>query len=389
MPGGHALLSPSSASRWLYCTRAPRLEERFPESTSRAAEEGTLAHAIAEVKARAYFFDTPGDTDWRYELRTLRESPLYKSEMDRATDEYLDYLKSVTINLDSVYTVMLETQVRYEQYAPGGFGRADCLIWAPPTLYVVDYKNGAGVPVAPVENPQMMLYALGALDTYSAIYGKSIKDVSLTIVQPNAGGVKEWSITRTELEQWGATVVKPAAALAYAGEGQFAPSEDRCRFCRAKERCSARRNHYLGLEAYSGKEPDLLTDKEIGSALTRAKGLKAWVSDLESYALKKMLSGGIIPGYKVVEGRKSRDWVGCADTAFQELEKRGIEKALLWERKPVTPAALQKALGKKVYDESVADLVLSKPGKPVLALESDKKPAYNSPEAAFEVIQNE
>ena len=279
----------------MYCTKAPRLEERFPESTSRAAEEGTLAHAIAEVKARAYFFDTPGDTDWRYELRTLRESPLYESEMDRATGEYLDYLKSVTINLDSVYTVMLETQVRYEQYAPGGFGRADCLIWAPPTLYVVDYKNGAGVPVAPVENPQMMLYALGALDTYSAIYGKSIQEIALTIVQPNAGGVKEWSIARTELERWGDTVVKPAAALAYAGEGQFAPSEDRCRFCRAKERCSARRDHYLGLEAYSENGPGLLTDKEIGDALTRAKGIKAWVSDLESYALKKILSGGVDP----------------------------------------------------------------------------------------------
>ena len=195
MLGDHALLSPSSASRWLYCTKAPRLEERFPESTSRAAEEGTLAHAIAEVKARAYFYNTPGDTDCRHELRTMRESPLYKSEMDRATDEYLDYLKSVIINLDSVYTVMLETQVQYDRYAPGGFGRADCLIWAPPVLYVVDYKNGAGVPVSPVENPQMMLYALGALDTYSAIYGKSIQGVALTIVQPNAGGVKDCSIT--------------------------------------------------------------------------------------------------------------------------------------------------------------------------------------------------
>ena len=383
MPGKHALLSPSSASRWLHCTRAPRLEEQFPESTSKYAEAGTLAHAIAELKARKYFLEPMSTRTYNSQLKKLKNDPCYDASMDRATDEYLDYLKSIALGFgENPPFVALESKVGYSNYAQEGSGKADCIMISPPILQVIDYKNGAGVPVPAEDNPQMMLYALGALDTYDAIYGDSIREIRMAIVQPNAGGVKEWELSRGELENWGEEVVKPAAALAYEGKGDFAPSEDRCRFCRAKATCGARAKMYLNLEQHQSAKPPLLADTEVGDVLTRAKGLSAWVSDLEDYALKTILAGGCIPGYKAVEGRSSRVW-SDVDTAFTVLQERGVAEALLWERKPVTPPALENALGKKAFTEAADGLVQKKPGKPALALEGDKRPVYNSAEMAF------
>lgn len=397
MPGEHALLSPSSSSRWLYCTRAPRLEEKFPETTSDYAEEGTLAHAIAELKARKYFAEPMSTRAYNARMKKLKAAPHYDPGMENATEQYLDYLKRIAVEYgETPPFVALETRVDFSSYAPGGFGKADCIMARPPVLYVVDYKNGAGVPVDAEHNPQMMLYALGALNAYAPIYGDSIQEVLLAIVQPHAGGVKEWSIPRADLERWGEETVKPAAALAYAGKGEFAPSEGRCRFCRAGATCTARAEMYLGLEEHKnavpegkappGAEPtELLTDAEIGPILTRAEGLVAWAADLKEYALGAVLAGRAIPGYKAVAGRSTRAWSDM-DAAFATMQKRGVAEALLWERKPVTPPALEKALGKKAFADSAADLVEKRPGKPTLAPESDKRPPYYSAETAFKAV---
>ena len=292
--------------------------------------------------------------------------------------------------------VALESRVYYSRYAPDGYGRADCIMIYPPVLHVADYKNGTGIPVEAEENPQMMLYALGALETYAPIYGDSIDTIQMTIIQPNAGGVKEWSISRKDLEYWGAHTVRPAAELAYAGKGDFAPStpndgsEDRCHFCRAKATCTARSEMYLGLESYEAKKPALLTDAEVGGILERAAGLAAWASDLKDYALKTILNGGAIP--KLPDQQRvvlqvgcpssTREWDGGTDAAFNKLKERGVEEALLWERRPVTPPALEKALGKKPF-EAVADLVVKKSGKPTLAPETDSRKSYNAAVIAF------
>lgn len=386
-PNEHALLSASSASRWLYCTRAPRLEEAFPESTSKYAEAGRVAHAIAELKARKYFLESMPTRSFNAQMKKFRADPHYEKSAETATDVYLDYLKSIALGCgENSPFVALESQVDYSRYAPEGFGTADCIMINPPTLYVVDYKNGTGIAVAAEKNPQMMLYALGALEAYAPIYGESIKKVSLAIVQPNAGGVKEWSISRGELETWGEDVVNPAAELAYAGEGVFAASEERCHFCRAKATCTARSEMYLGLETYEKKRPPLLTDEEVGNILERAAGLASWASDLKDYALSAILEGKAIPGFKAVEGRSIREWDGGADAAFDKLKERGVEEALLWERRPVTPPALEKALGKKPF-EAVADLVVKKSGKPTLAPETDSRKPYNAAEIAFDKVE--
>lgn len=394
-PDKHALLSPSASDRWLHCTRALRLEETMPESTSAYAEEGRLAHAIAELKARKKF-TAMSTRAYNSAMKKLEADPLYQKEMQEHTDLYIEQLTEAAMSYGTVPVVALETMVDYSEYAPpeakdDAFGTSDCIMIGGDTITVCDFKYGQGVPVSAEHNSQMMLYALGALALYKPFYGALITRVRMMISQPRIKNFSTWEIPRDELERWGREVVLPAAALAYAGEGEFRPGEDTCRFCRVKHSCAARSYQYLALEAFGkalpadapGAQTDpLLTDGEVGDILIRARGLATWLKDLEDYALAACLAGKEITGWKAVEGRGSREWADL-DTAFAALPERGIDAALLYERKPVSPAALEKTLGKKLYAESVEDLVRKLPGKPTLAAESDKRPPYNPAAAAF------
>lgn len=391
----HALLSASSSHRWLNCTPAPRLEEQLPEAASEYAESGRLAHSIAELKARKYFLEPMSSRTYNARLKKLQEDPYYDRNMDGATDMYLDHLKKLAMDFKSPSFVALETRVDYSDYVPGGFGTADCIMIGEGRLDVIDYKNGAGVLVEAEGNSQMMLYALGALKIYAPIFGDTIKEVYLSIVQPNASGIKETGMDVEALKAWGEGYVKPRAEMAFSGEGDFFPGEW-CRFCRARAQCSARAAKMLELEPMKGAIPDgdshtaastqapvpLLTDAQVGDVLTRALDLEAWVKDLKDYALADALAGREISGFKVVEGRGSRDWKDL-DSAFETLRGRGIDDALLWERKPVTPPALEKAIGKASFAEASEGLVEKKPGKPALVPASDKRPQYNAACIAF------
>lgn len=384
-PEQHALLSASSSERWLHCPPSARLGDNAPETTSSYAEAGRVAHAIAEAKARAYFLEPCTKRQLSAQLKPLKADPHYDKEMDAGTDLYLDYLKERAMSYGSAQpAVALEVRVDYSDYAPEGFGTSDCIMIGGDTLSVIDYKNGAGVPVSAERNSQMMLYALGALKLYAPIFGDTIKRVHLVIVQPNAGGVKEWETTREYVEAWGTQEVRPAAELAYNGAGNFAPGEW-CRFCPVKATCRARAEQLLGLETtmQMSRDPRLLGDDEIGAILTRAVNLEAWAKDLKDYALAAALAGRTITGYKVVEGRGSRDWAGGADAAFAALMDKGVAEAMLYERKPVTPPALEKAMGKAAFKEVAGDLVEKKPGKPALVPDSDPRKPYDAAQAAF------
>lgn len=404
-PEQHALLSASSSARWLNCPPSVRLSESFPQATSQYAEAGRVAHSIAELKARKYFVEPMSARTYNSRLKKLRGDPNYDKGMDDATDAYLEHLKALTMSYGAVQPfVALETRVDFGEYVPEGFGTADCIIIGADRMCVVDYKNGSGVPVEAEANTQMMLYALGALKVYGPIYGDTIQRISLNIVQPNAGGVKEWGLSRADLEEWGQSVVKPLAAQAWGGGGEYLPG-DWCRFCPARAQCTARAKKMLELEPMKGAVPagklsegetlsreyadgcgaelaPLLTDAQVGDILARGRELAAWIKDLEAYALTAALEGREISGFKVVEGRGSREWADL-DSAFAALAQRGVREAMLWERKPVTVAGLEKAMGKKVFGETAEDLVVKKPGKPALVPENDPREPYNAAKAAF------
>lgn len=371
----HAILSASSAHRWLECTPSARLEEQFPDSTSEAAKEGTLAHEIAELKLRKHFVEPMGQKDFTTKLNAFKKDSLYQDEMLRHTDTYLDYLKEVTIGMPSLPYVAIEKRFDFSSYVPEGFGTGDCTIIGGETLHIVDLKYGKGVPVSAEDNPQMKLYALGAYVEYGFLY--LIKKVKMVIVQPRLDSISEFEMTIDELLAWGESV-KPIAAQAYAGEGEYKPG-DHCRFCRAKATCRARADNYLALDDFKQAKPPLITNADVGAILVQAQSIASWVKSLQEYALTESLKGEEVPGWKAVEGRGSRGYTDM-DKAFKHLRANEIKPAVLFDRVPLTVPALEKILGKEQYRELLVEPghVQQFRGKPALAPLSDKRPAYES-----------
>ncbi|BFH71908.1 hypothetical protein J27TS7_08290 [Paenibacillus dendritiformis] len=385
----HALLSASSAHRWLVCRPSARLEDALPDTTSGAAREGTLAHEIAELKLRRALVEPMSTRSFNSRLKKMKEQthegkPLFDEEMLRHTDTYLEYVQGVVHAFPVPPYIAIERRVDYSVYAPEGFGTADCIIIGSGQLHIIDFKYGKGALVLAENNPQMKLYALGALQAYSLLYG--IETVHMAIVQPRVREhASEWSISATELLAWGESI-KPIAARAYEGKGEYVPGEH-CGFCRAKETCRARVEHLLSIEPLAPLKPPLIGWEEVGIVLKRAEGLIPWYNSLKKLALAEALKGGDVPGWKAVAGRGSRDYADL-DAAFKHLQEKGIDEALLYERQPLTPPALEKTLGKKQYRELLEEPghVISKPGAPTLAPADDKRPAIVnqiSPEQAF------
>jgi hypothetical protein len=377
----HALLSASGAYRWLNCAPSARLEEQLPEKTSEYAEEGRLAHEIAELKLRKHFTTPMGPKQYNTALKKLQSKPLYDPEMLTHTDAYLEYIQSVVHSYPSPPYVTVEKRLNYSQYVPEGFGTGDCIVIGGKVLNVIDFKYGKGVPVDADQNPQMMLYALGALAEYSMLY--AIDTVKMAIVQPRLNNTSEFEVYAEDLQAWGESI-KPIAQTAFDGGGEFC-SGDWCKFCRAKAQCRARSTTMTALEAFGKKLPPLLTNDEVGNILTRAQTLKAWVADLENYALTALLQGEEISGWKAVEGRSNRQF-DDTDKTFTDLIKAGIDEAVLYERKPITLTSVEKLLGKAKFVELTGAHVIKPPGKPTLAPEKDKREAIANKTTAEEAF---
>lgn len=362
----HALLGASSAHRWLNCPGSALLTADMPDTTSLYAEEGTLAHSVCESYARHSLLDAgytvvSGSTD----------------NHSHASDEMLDcaglYVETILEIAEPLHNpyIALEQRVDYSKWVPDGFGTADCIIIGDGTLTVIDYKHGRGVQVEAEGNPQLMLYALGALERYQTLY--EIGTVRWGIVQPRNGGVSfSDPLPVGAIIAWADTTVRPAAALAMTKDAPFRPG-DWCRFCKARGFCRARSDHNLSLEGFEKKPSKLLTPEEMGAILLRGKDLLKWYSDVEDEALSRLLTGGKIPGWKAVEGRAIRAW-SDAEAAFKRAVEIGVPEQMLWEKKPVTLAALEKTLGKKEF-APLTEFVTTPAGKPALAPESDKRPA--------------
>lgn len=382
----HALLSASSAHRWLHCTGAPRFEATFPDTTSDFAREGTLAHAIAELKVRRYAVEPMSQATFTRRHNKLKKEELYAPEMEGYTDDYLERIKQIMLAYKVKPYTVVEKRVDFSDYVPEGFGTADCLVMTADDLHVIDFKYGKGVPVDAVGNPQMRLYALGALKQYGVLY--QFKQVHMHIIQPRIGNYSEDQMTPEALKDWGETVVKPKAQEAFDKKNDHFEPGEWCRFCRAKGCCAARAEHYAEYEpcAMDFHDPRVIDDQRLSNFLVVAKELEDWAKDLQEYALSACLSGKQIPGWKAVEGRGSRIFTDQED-AFEVLRENGIPDEILYNRVPLTLAQTEKVVGKKKFAELVGSLIEKKPGKPTLARESDKRPAICNTVTAADVFQ--
>ena len=238
------------------------------------------------------------------------------------------------------------------------------------TLYVVDFKYGKGVAVSAENNPQMKLYALGAYEQFKMFY--PIQNIKMSIMQPRINNISEFEMSLTDLLAWGESI-KPIAEKAFKGEGDFAPGEH-CRFCRAKGKCRARTEQ--NLKAYEqAKNTAIISNAELGQVLNEVEGLPEWVKELKDEALKQILSGHDVEGWKAVEGKSNRKIVDL-DKAFEILEANGFEKALLYEKKPISLTELEKVVGKTKLVQLIGDHIEKPKGAPTLTKESDKRENY-------------
>lgn len=393
----HSVLSPSGAHRWLACTPSALLEKQFPDTTSEAAQEGTLAHELAELKLRHYFFTTEfGKRKFNAAVKKLKENELWQDEMDGYTEEYLDYIKRMALSYTAPPYAAIEKRVDLSAYIPHleeedpASGTVDCSLIGGKVLHAIDFKYGKSPDgrVSAENNPQLSLYALGAYEAYKILY--QIDRVKLTIVQPRLpDGISEWETSIEELLSFG-EYVKKRAAMAIKGEGDFHPDEKTCRYCRARGRCRARaeKNVQLAFAPDFGKPSALLDNADLGNYLTQGTDIAKWLGDLQDAALSECLAGREVPGWKAVEGRGSREWTDM-DEAFDKLTRTGIApEEMLWERKPLTLAQVEKLVGKKDFQECVGEYVVKKPGKPALVMESDNRPAITNKVSAAEAFGN-
>lgn len=377
MPDQHSLLSASGAHRWLNCPPSAVLESREPDTSSAAAEQGTAAHALAEWKLRRALHQAPAfkpESDW------------IDTEMEHLTDDYVAFVQehiSIARETCGDPQVLIEQRLDFSHIVPGGFGTGDAVIIAEPTLQIIDLKYGQGVLVEAEQNPQLMLYALGALHAFGSLY--DIETVAVTIYQPRRGNVDTWEISVAELEQWAETEVKPKAELASAGEGEFCPGSW-CQFCKIAPTCRARAEANLQLAKLEFAPPAKLSDVEIADVLTRIPQLKTWAADVEAYALSKAVNQGVVfEGFKLVAGQSVRKYSSETDVAAA-AEAAGYRD--IYDRKLITLTAMEKLMGKPTFNEILGDLVTKPAGKPTLVPVSDKRPALDLVSAASDFQPN-
>lgn len=384
----HALLSASGSSRWLECTPSAHLELQFPKKSSSYADEGTAAHELCELAAR-YWLGEISEADYENKLADLSKGEYYNAEMQECAVDYGRFISETVKNTRATCPdAIVELEVKsldFSDWAPEGFGTGDCIIVADDLLEVIDFKYGKGVRVEAENNPQMRLYALGAIKLYGELY--DIKRVHMSIIQPRINREPSTSeITIEELLDWAETYVKPRAALAFAGEGEFKPSEKTCKFCRAKEQCKARYEQNLKL---FDEAPDtlLITSDEAGVILEKAADIKAWLKDLENLVMGKLFEGESVEGWKLVEGRSNRKYTDELAVA-EAMKAAGYDEALLYERSLLGITAMEKAFGKKAVGEVLKDLIYKPQGKPTLAPAADKRPEFKPEELVLDAFDD-
>lgn len=361
----HALLSASSAHRWLNCPASAVAAEAYPQQDTEYTREGTLAHEVAEIVARRRVPQLYPNID------VMKYPAGYPVEMISCAEGYADYILEQIKSPDAV--VLLEQRVDFSPWVPEGFGTADCILIQGNTMDVIDYKYGQGVPVSAVDNPQMKLYGLGALNDYGIAY--DIGTIRLHIYQPRINNISVDSLTADELMAWANKTVKPIAQKAAKGKGGFKAGEW-CKFCPHSGRCrelTKTCTTYVETHSLRVAVP-VLAPHEVAEVLAMEPLVTLWLKRVKAQALATLLDGGEVPGYKVVEGKLgNRKWTDELQV-LNALKQAGFKSEEVTETKLLSPAGMDKAIGKKKVAELLDSLIDRSPGAPTIVPASDKRP---------------
>lgn len=396
--GAHALLAPSSAKRWMTCPPSARLEANVPNKDTAYTREGTIAHAMAEAILRD-LLQQKADRAYDAAEYFTSCSHVVEASITACQDEGLDWREMAETVYEHycrlVYEaylgaqlkdpnaeLLIEARLKLGEFIPEGFGSSDAVLIYGDTLEVFDLKYGKGVKVSAEQNPQMMCYAIGAWAGPGEFY--DIQNVRMTIIQPRLRHESSYSLRAADLLLWANYVLKPAALLAWKGEGEAIPGEH-CRFCRVAAQCKTLATYTLSVTERQ-TEPGLMTLQDIAALLPHFATIKSWIASVEEYALDAAMEGDTVPGYKVVEGRSLRK-ISNTGEAILRLERAGIEPVnFLRPAELKTITDLEKTLTKKGFNTILGDLVIKPEGKPTLVEEADPRPAFSKAAGDFKGI---
>lgn len=370
------------------CPPSARLAEKFPETTSDAAKEGTLAHSLGELMIRVKLGNVSQDA-FKDCLVNFKKDKFYCEDMYEYCEEYSDFVisefeKAKKKTSDAVLEI--EQKLDFSKWVKEGFGTADAVIIADGVLTIIDLKYGKGVKVECEHNTQMQLYALGACEKYGFLY--EFDTVKAVIYQPRMQNISDWYLPVDNLLLWAKEFAAPRAALAWEGKGEFGCG-DWCRFCPAKNECRALAEEQLKVfDQYKEKDAPLLSDEEISDILDKADTISNWINGITAYAADQAINNGRVwPNYKLVEGRSIRAFTDYSLVATK-LIANGFQEDELYEKKPLGITAAEKLVGKKNFDPLLSEYIVKPSGKPTLAHVSDKRPALDLAKTAAETFKD-
>lgn len=384
----HAILSPSSAKRWINCTPSALLAAEAGSKSSVYAEEGTLAHEIAEHALTRYLegvYDPIIDEELPIQKDHF-QNPLFSIDMADYIRDYCDYVISENYEMqkaDGKCRMYIERQVNITNFAPDSFGSVDVVLVSDKTIHIIDLKYGAGVKVTADHNEQMMMYALGALEGLGALKAaasKNITNIRMTIAQVRLDNYDTFEMSKGELLDWAEKVLKPAAKMAIQGIGKQVIGSW-CGFCPVKAQCRAQRDAILA-DFEEKPEPLLLSDEEIVDLIGKIDTYKSWIESVNKYVYDRAIQGHKWEGYKLVAGRTSRVIKDEAKIRQALLNEYLEDEVLNIKLKGI--GDLEKLVGKKVFNARFGDAIESRPGAPKLVPESAKGVEY-SPLCDFDI----
>ena len=371
---GHAILSPSGASRWLACTPSARLEATKPDTSGVAAQEGTLAHALGDL----YLRQELGRVEWvdyQLELARIEADPLYNEAMAEHMVNYKDFVMNryhVALQQTPDALIFVERKLTFYEYVQEGDGTGDAVIIADGVMDVIDNKYGKGVLVSAHENKQMMLYGLGAYDEFSIMY--DIHTIRMTIFQPRLDNYSNYEMSAVDLLKWANDFLKPQAKKAFAGEGELVPGPH-CTFCKVAGECRANAEYHLELLKHEFKDLYLLEKSEVSEVLKKIPSLAKWVKAVHDTALAEALKGEKYDDWKLVRGKSNRAY-SDEGLVVAKLNEYGLTELEIFNKKIKGITDLETKLGKTKFASVLDGLIVKPPGKPTLALLADKREEF-------------
>lgn len=383
---GHSKLGASGCKRWMACPASIALAVGLPQApTSKYAEEGTLAHELAEQMLRNFY--SIGDSLIDKTIPALSFEP--DSEMTQHVLKYCDFITDLTTSFVGNFQTLIEEKVHIEWVDQELWGTADCIVYDPEEnhMHVFDLKYGEGIMVDAEENPQLLFYAAGCFMKFMP------ETITSYIIQPRANSgdtVKSWTYPASRIHEFEAELTE--AVLQVDGYLNGAPDPgweepigssdvnpgDHCQFCPAKTICPKHLETFTDLTAALENQilPQELTKELMLKVMEVKKELLDWIKGIEEAALDRLLKGEEIEGLKLVRKRTNRTWKDEA----KFIKKFGKRKTTV--TKVMTPAQAEKAFSKS----EVAHYATQEEGQPTLALESDKRKAIAPP--ALEMFEN-